>query len=48
MRKTTILGKGLGLVLALAILFSMAVPAFAAPTTHSKADFQIISCEPYA
>ncbi len=48
MRKTTILGKGIGLVLALAILFSMAVPAFAAPTTHSKADFQIISCEPYA
>ncbi len=48
MRKTTILGKGLGLILALAILFSMAVPAFAAPTTHSMADFEIISCEPYA
>ncbi len=48
MRKTTILGKVMGAVLAFAILFSMAVPAFAAASNHAKASFEIVSCEPYA
>lgn len=48
MRKTTILGKVFGAVLAFAILFSMAIPAFAATTNHAKASFEIVGCEPYA
>ncbi len=48
MRKTTILGKVIGAMLAFAILFSMAVPAFAASNNHAKASLEIVSCEPYA
>ncbi len=48
MRKTKIFGKVLSAALTLAIFFSMAIPAFAASTNHSKASLEIVNCEPYA
>ena len=45
MSKTTFFKKGLSLIIMLAILFAMSIPAFAASKKHAAADFVVVSCE---